>query len=124
MEGTHLLSLVTFLPLVGGLLLLLFGAEEKEWIRRGALAISVVTFVISLLLLREFDSQAPGYQYQEMHRWIISPPIWYHLGIDGLSLWLVILTTFLVPLAVLCSCTGLTNACRNFTCSCWRWNRP
>ncbi|HKM91698.1 MAG TPA: NADH-quinone oxidoreductase subunit M [Candidatus Acidoferrales bacterium] len=114
MEGTHLLSIVTFLPLVGGLLLLLFGAEEKEWVRRGALAISVVTFVISLLLLREFDSQAPGYQYQELHRWIISPPIWYHLGIDGLSLWLVILTTFLVPLAVLCSWHGIDKRVQEF----------
>ena len=114
MEGTHLLSVVTFLPLVGGLLLLLFGAEEKEWIRRGALAISLVTFVVSLLLLHGFEPQGPGYQFQELHRWIISPPIWYHLGIDGLSLWLVILTTFLVPLGVLCSWHGIDKRVQEF----------
>ncbi|HKO04157.1 MAG TPA: NADH-quinone oxidoreductase subunit M, partial [Candidatus Acidoferrales bacterium] len=113
MEG-HLLSIVTFLPLVGGLLLLMLDAEEKEWIRRGALAISAVTFVISLFLLRRFDAQLAGYQFGELHRWMVSPPIQYHLGIDGLSLWLVLLTTFLVPLAVLCSWHGIDRRVLEF----------
>jgi NADH-quinone oxidoreductase subunit M len=110
----HLLSVVTFLPLAGGLLLLLFNAEEKEWIRRGALAVSGVTFVISLFLLRGFDSRVPGYQFQELHRWIVSPPVHYHLGIDGLSLWLVLLTTFLMPLSVLCSWHGIDKRVQEF----------
>src|SRR5271154_1099138 len=107
MYGSHLLTLITFLPLAGGLMLLLLDADESEWIRRGALAISVVTFVISLFLLAYFDAGSAGYQFQELHRWIASPPINYHLGLDGMSLWLVLLTTFLMPLSILCSWQGI-----------------
>jgi NADH-quinone oxidoreductase subunit M len=111
---SHLLSVITFLPLVGGLLLLLINAEETEWIRRGALAVSVVTFAISLLLLPRFDSNVSGYQFQEFHRWMASPSIFYHLGLDGLSLWLVLLTTFLTPFCVLCSWQGVSRRVKEF----------
>jgi NADH-quinone oxidoreductase subunit M len=110
----HLLSLVTFLPLAGGLVLLFLEEEQKEMIRRGALAISTLTFAISLLLLRAFDAGKPGYQLVELKAWMVSPPIRYHLGLDGLSLWLVLLTTFLTPLAVLCSAKGIEHRVKEF----------
>jgi len=110
----HLLSVITFLPLLGGLILLLLEEHEHKWIRRGALVISAVTFLISLALLRGFNPAEPGYQFPEMHPWMASPPISYHLGIDGLSLWLVLLTTFLTPLAVLCSWKGIDRRVREF----------
>jgi NADH-quinone oxidoreductase subunit M len=109
-----LLTLITFLPLAGGLLLLFIDAEQKEWIRRGALAVTVVGFLVSLTLLAGFDSQIAGYQFQEMRPWIVSPRIGYHLGLDGLSLWLVLLTTFLMPLAVLCSWQGIDKRVKEF----------
>ncbi len=54
---------------------------------------AVVEFALSLLLLRGFDMHATGYQLEEFHNWIPQPPIHYHLGVDGLSLFLVLLTT-------------------------------
>jgi len=111
---SHLLTVITFLPFAGGLLLLLFSEEESEWIRRGALAVSVVTFAISLLLPARFDSAMPGYQFQELHRWMVSPSIFYHLGVDGLSLWLVLLTTFLTPFCILCSWQGIGRRVKEF----------
>jgi NADH-quinone oxidoreductase subunit M len=113
-NGSHLLTVITFLPLVGGLLLLLYSEEEKDRIRRGALAVSALTFLISLALLAGFDSSIGGYQFQELHRWMASPPIKYHLGMDGLSLWLVLLTTFLTPLCVLCSWHGVDRRVKEF----------
>ena len=114
MGASHLLTLVTFLPLAGGLLLLLLRDDETEWIRRGALAISAVTFLVSLELLAGFESGIAGYQFQEKYHWMGSPPIWYHLGLDGLSLWLVLLTTFLTPLCVLCSWQGVNKRVKEF----------
>jgi len=111
---TYLLTVITFLPLAGGLILLLFEEREEEWIRRGALGVSAFTFVISLALLAGFQSSVSGYQFQELHKWTESPTIRYHLGVDGLSLWLVLLTTFLTPLAVLCSWKGIGQRVREF----------
>ena len=110
----YLLSVITFLPLAGGLILLLFDERDDVWIRRGALGISALTFVVSLALLPGFDAGERGYQFQELHKWMSSPPVSYHLGIDGLSLWLVLLTTFLTPLAVLCSWKGIHQRVRAF----------
>jgi NADH-quinone oxidoreductase subunit M len=110
----YLLTVITFLPLAGGLVLLLFEEREEEWIRRGALLISALTFGVSLLLLRGFNGSDSGYQFQELRPWMEGPRITYHLGLDGLSLWLVLLTTFLTPLAVLCSWKGIHERVRGF----------
>ena len=56
--------------------------------------------LISLQLLRGFDSGATGYQFEEFFNWIAQPPIHYHLGVDGLSLFLVLLTTLLTPISI------------------------
>ena len=103
MAQTHLLSVLILLPLVGSLAILLLGRNDHEWVRRLALATSLAEFLISLFLLRGFDMRTAGYQFEEFHRWISSPPIHYHLGIDGISLFLVLLATFLTPFGVLCS---------------------
>jgi len=116
-NASHLLTVVTFLPLVGGLLILLLGEEQPVTIRRSALAVSVVTFFVSLGLLAWFQS-APtdpyGYKFTETRHWMSSPHISYHLGLDGLSLWLVLLTTFLTPFCVLCSWQGVNRRVKEF----------
>ncbi len=99
----HWLTLVTFFPLLGGLLLLLVSSSSRETLRRLALAISLLELAISLPLFFWFDSAQRGMQFVERHEWIQSPPILYQLGMDGLSLVLVLLTTLLMPLAVLAS---------------------
>jgi NADH-quinone oxidoreductase subunit M len=97
-----LLTVITFLPLFSVAALLLLRSDDHAWIRRIALAASLAEFAVSLLLLRGFDTTTANYQFQEFHLWI-GQAIHYHLGVDGISLFLVLLTTFLTPLAILCS---------------------
>jgi len=97
-----LLTVITFLPLLSVAALLLLKADDHVWIRRIALAASIAEFLISLFLLRGFDASDSRYQFEELHQWI-GQAIHYHMGVDGISLFLVLLTTFLTPLAILCS---------------------
>jgi len=109
-----LLTVITFFPLliVPGILAL--RSEDHMWIRRIALAASIVEFGFSLLLLPKFDLANPGYQFEEMHDWIARWNISYHLGLDGISLFLVLLTTFLTPLAILCSWESIRENVKGF----------
>ena len=100
MNSAHLLTLLVFLPTAGALTLLLLRGEDHVWLKRLALTISLAEFAISLWLIRGFDSGATGYQFEEFHNWITQPSIHYHLGIDGISLFLLLLTTFLTPIAI------------------------
>ncbi len=101
----HWLTIVTFLPLLGAVLLLLFPAGAREAIRRTALVTSVATFVLALPLALWFDPAHPGMQFHYRHAWISAPfiQIDYQMGIDGLSLFLVLLTAFLMPISILAS---------------------
>lgn len=108
-----LLTVVTFLPLLSVAALLLLRSDDHVWIRRIAMAASVAEFVISLFLLRGFNSGTAAYQFQEYHQWI-GAAIHYHLGVDGISLFLVLLTTFLTPLAILCSWQSIQENVKGF----------
>jgi len=108
-----LLSVVTFLPLLSVAALLLLRSDDHAWIRRIALAASLAEFAVSLLLLRGFDSSNAAFQYTEYHNWI-GEAIHYHLGVDGISLFLVLLTTFLTPLAILCSWESIQENVKGF----------
>src|SRR5271155_2814366 len=111
---SHLLSVIIFLPLLGVPALLMLRSEDHTWIRRVALAVSLAEFVISLaFLLPTFNSANPGYQFVENHRWI-GDAIQYHIGVDGISLFLVLLTTFLTPLAILCSWNSIHENVKGF----------
>ena len=110
---SHLLTVITFLPLVSVVALLLLGSDDHVWIRRIALAASLAEFAVSLLLLPGFSSRDPNYQFQEFHGWI-GQVIHYHLGVDGISLFLVLLTTFLTPLAILCSWQSIRENVKGF----------
>jgi NADH-quinone oxidoreductase subunit M len=113
-EHPLLLTVLTFLPLAGVLAILLLAPEDHEWIRRLAFVTAVAEFLFSLLLAIAFDAKAPDYQFQELHHWISSPPIYYHLGLDGISLFLVLLTTFLTPLAMLASWRSINEHVKGF----------
>jgi NADH-quinone oxidoreductase subunit M len=100
----HLLSIVIFLPLVGLALLLVAGRSLSDGAARVvALLTALVTFAASLLILRDFDRAAEGYQLVEELWWVRSAGLKYLVGVDGISLWLVVLTTFLFPVAILAS---------------------
>ena len=108
-----ILTLVTFLPLVGGLLLMLFPRRDRD-IRIFALVISLLTFVLSLHLPVHFHRSQTDFQYQIDRPWVSVPNIHYHMGIDGISLWLVVLTTFLTPLCVLISWSSIHERAKEF----------
>src|SRR5438309_5795503 len=114
MPPSYLLTSVTFLPLAGTTALFMLRADDHQWIRRIALAISLFEFALSLQLLRGFALNSADYQFVEFHNWIPSPPIHYHLGIDGISLFLVLLTTFLTPIAILVSWKSIEQRVRAF----------
>jgi NADH-quinone oxidoreductase subunit M len=114
MNDGYLLSVITFLPVLGSAALLVLRADDHVWIRRLALATTLATFGISLLLLRGFNPQEAGFQFREHYEWIQSPPIFYHLGVDGISLWLVLLTTFITPICVLCSWESIRTRLKEF----------
>src|ERR1700721_3106233 len=111
---SHLLSVIIFLPLLGLPALLMLRSEDHTWIRRIALAVSLAEFVISLaFLLPTFSSANPGYQFVENHPWV-GNAIQYHIGVDGISLFLVLLTTFLTPPAILCSWNSVHEYVKGF----------
>jgi NADH-quinone oxidoreductase subunit M len=109
----YFLTVITFLPMVSIVALLLLRSQDHVWIRRIALAASLCEFVLSLFLLRGFDSANPNFQLEEFHDWI-GRGIHYHIGIDGISLFLVLLTTFLTPLAILCSWQSIQQNVKGF----------
>jgi NADH-quinone oxidoreductase subunit M len=113
-NASHLLSILVFLPMGGSLALLLLRGDDHTWIRRLALVVSLAEFVLSLWLIRAFDSAEPSYQLEEARKWISSPPINYHIGIDGISLFLVILTTVLTPIAILASWNSISDRVKGF----------
>ncbi|MBO6719508.1 MAG: NADH-quinone oxidoreductase subunit M [Rhizobiaceae bacterium] len=105
MADWPILSTVTFLPLVGALLILLIrddGRAARRNIRNVALLTTVFTFVLSLFVWIGFDNADPGFQMTERYEWLESG-ISYHMGVDGISMLFVILTTFLMPLCILAS---------------------
>ena len=108
-----ILTLVTFAPLAGALLLMLLPRRDRD-IRIFALVISLLTFVLSLHLAVHFHRGQEGFQFAVNHQWISTPNIHYHMGIDGISLWLVILTTFLTPLCVLISWKSVHDRVKEF----------
>jgi len=108
-----ILTLVTFMPLAGALLLLLFPRRDRD-IRVFALVISLLTLGLSLHLPVYFQRHAAGFQYEVDKQWITSPNIHYHMGVDGISMWLILLTTFLTPLCVLISWTSVHDRVKEF----------
>ena len=106
MDGLSLLSLTIFLPLMGAFAILFIRGDEAA-IARNAKAVglltSLATFTLSLILLFYFDGQNNAYQFVEQRTWLATYGIHYHIGIDGISLALVLLSTLLIPIAFLAS---------------------
>ncbi|MCX8998917.1 NADH-quinone oxidoreductase subunit M [Rhizobiaceae bacterium BDR2-2] len=116
MTDWPILSTVTFLPLVG-VALLLFTREDGAFGRRNILNVSllttVFTFLVSLFVWIGFDNANPGFQMVEKHEWL-GTGIAYHVGVDGISMLFVILTTFLMPFCVLASWTSIEKRIKEY----------
>ena len=100
-----LLSIIVFLPLLGSLLLLLLRGEKL--LKSTAIVVSLLTFAVSLVLFFTWAAGEAGMQFQEVIPWYPELGINYHVGVDGVSLVLVLLTTFLMPLVLLFSWEGV-----------------
>jgi NADH-quinone oxidoreductase subunit M len=115
-----LLTAIVFLPLLGGLLVLLAGGrgdqpEREGTVRLVALVSSLVVFAATLYLWWAFNPASAEFQFVERHAWLPQFGITYHLGVDGISLLLIVLTGFLTPLALLSSWAGIHKSVKLFS---------
>jgi NADH-quinone oxidoreductase subunit M len=111
-----ILSVTTFLPLVGALIVYLSRGDDEaarrnsRWI---ALWTTLITFAVSVILVMRFDASNPDFQFVEKANWLATG-ITYHMGVDGISLPLVILTTAIMPFCIIASWKAITNRVREY----------
>ncbi|MBM3488849.1 MAG: NADH-quinone oxidoreductase subunit M [Alphaproteobacteria bacterium] len=117
MNDWPLLSLVTFLPLVGALAIFAFAHGPKEVADRNARSVALMTttltFLVSLLIWAAFDPRNPDFQLLEQRAWL-APGIAYAMGVDGISVLFVVLTSFLMPLCILASWEAIQTRVREY----------
>ena len=97
-----LLSIAIWLPIASGVLLLAFGRDDRaETVRWAALIASIASFAVTIPLVTGFDLGTASMQFVEKHAWIARFNVWYTLGVDGLSVWFILLTAFTTPIVVI-----------------------
>ncbi len=115
--GFPILSLVTFLPLAGALIILTIRGEEEVVARNArwtALWTSLITFALSLVLWARFDSASADFQFVEQASWLPEFGVGYHMGVDGISVLFVLLSTLLTPLCILASWESVQSRVREY----------
>jgi NADH-quinone oxidoreductase subunit M len=112
--GNHLLTVLVFFPALGALALMILRGDDHGWIRRMALVVATFEFLLSLLLIPAVPLGSSGYRLELNIPWITSPPIHYHMGVDGLSVFLIILTTLLTPISMLASWNNIQHRVKEF----------
>jgi NADH-quinone oxidoreductase subunit M len=117
MEQNLLLTYLLFAPIVGSVLVLFLKQEQKKLIRWFGVLISSAAFIISLVVYFNFDASKPEFQFIHQVVWIQSLNVSYYLGVDGISLLLVLLTTFLTPLTLLSTWSSIEKNLKMFTFS-------
>ena len=116
MTDWPILSAVTFLPLIGAIFIFLIRGEDeasKQNARYVALWTTTITFLISLLIWVDFDNSTADFQFVERHAWL-GGIFTYYMGVDGISMLFVILTTFLMPICILASWESVQNRVREY----------
>jgi NADH-quinone oxidoreductase subunit M len=117
MTDWPILSIVTFLPLAGVVMILAVRGEEALVARNArwvALWTSLVTFAVSLVLWFGFDPGNPGFQFEERAEWLPELGMSYHMGVDGISMPFVLLSTLLIPICVLASWDAVQHRVREY----------
>jgi NADH-quinone oxidoreductase subunit M len=109
-----ILTAVVFLPALGALLLAFVPRRGDAPLKWGAVGVSVITFALSLPLYFRFNAGTADYQFVEHVPWVPSLGIGYHVGLDGISLLLVLLTTFLMPVALASAWTAIEDRTKEF----------
>ena len=126
-ENWPILSLLILLPICGSLLALLIPNKNNEEDKSSKTSIlnvklvslwtSIMTFFLSLLLVIKFNYSDPNHQFLEYSEWVPSLGIVYRVGLDGLSLPFIVLTTFLIPICILCSWNSIQHKIKEFMIS-------
>jgi NADH-quinone oxidoreductase subunit M len=109
-----LLSAVTFLPALGGLALVFVPRRRADVLKTAALLIAILAFALSVPLYLDFDGASAAFQFEERRPWMPTLGVSYHVGIDGISLLLVLLTTFLMPLALASAWHAIEDRLKEF----------
>ncbi|MBI5376552.1 MAG: NADH-quinone oxidoreductase subunit M [Candidatus Schekmanbacteria bacterium] len=112
-----MLSVIIFLPLIGVFFIMLTGRESKGAIRMFALVTAIMDFVLSLRIYNGFSNDTPDFQFTENIPWISSLGINYSVGIDGISILLLMLTTFLTPIVILSSWSAIEERVKEYMIS-------
>ncbi|PPR44595.1 MAG: NADH-quinone oxidoreductase subunit M [Alphaproteobacteria bacterium MarineAlpha5_Bin6] len=111
-----LLSVTIFLPLFGSIVILLIREDEKSSnnIKWAALCTSIGTFILSCLIWLFFDSSISSYQLVEKYKWFDDFNFYYHIGVDGISLFMILLSTFLTPFCILASWDSIKKRIKEY----------
>lgn len=112
-----ILSALIALPLVGALVLTFLSdasARQQAFVKYFTLAVTVANFLISLKLVAGFETGLSGFQFVEKYIWWSGLDLAYHVGIDGISYWLVLLSTFLMPICILCGWDSITTRVKEY----------
>ena len=115
MEQNSLLTYLILIPLIGSILVLFIKKEQVNFIKYFAVGLSTIAFLLSLVIYFQFDSSNPEFQFINKVEWIKGLNIHYHVGVDGMSLLLVLLTTFLTPLTLISSWSSIESKVKEFT---------
>ncbi|MGD0103971.1 MAG: NADH-quinone oxidoreductase subunit M, partial [Rhodopila sp.] len=118
--GFPILSLITWLPLAGCLVIMMVRGDEQTVAtnaRWTALWTSLLVFVLSLVLWVSFDTSEPGFQFNEHVTWLPEYKVGYSMGVDGISIMFVLLSTVLTPICILSSWEAIHTRVREFMIS-------
>jgi NADH-quinone oxidoreductase subunit M len=114
LQSLPLLSLTTFIPLIGAVIIAFIPSDRLQAIRWAALATALIAWVVSMLVLAGFDPNAAGFQFREQADWVPAFGIQYKLGVDGISLALVVLTTTLTWVSILASFSPIVTRVKEY----------
>ncbi len=110
----NILSLLIFLPVILSLPILIFRKENEKLIKSYAFTVSLIPFAIAVYLFFIFNPAMPDYQFVEKVKWLSFSNTYYYLGIDGISLLLILMSTFMFPLSILASWTSITKNIKSY----------
>ena len=121
MSSFPILSLITFLPLAGALFILTIRDQDPKIIARNARYVALwasgITFLLSLYLWFNFDVSTSAFQFVEKAEWMPIIGLTYHMGVDGISVLFVMLTTLLTPICILASWEAITERIKEYMIS-------
>lgn len=110
----NILTYLIFFPIVFSIPILFFNKEQHKLIKSYALGVSVVVFGLAVYLMMIFDASNPSFQFMERYQWITDMKIFYLLGVDGISLLLVLLTAFIFPVTILGIWSSINTRVKEF----------